>query len=85
MSHLIKRLTEARTTAHAGAPARPVIVASRSVSYWKCPHCGEEIHEKHVFDDKGVTFHSDCGGPIELPPTDWSQISPEWRALLQPD
>ena len=84
MSNLIKRLTEARATTHAGAVPKPVIIAQRTEDYWKCPHCNEEIHEKHTFDDKGVTFHSDCGGAIQLPPYDWSQVSPEWRALLQP-
>ena len=80
MNPLVQRLTEA-----AGAvEPKPVIVDSRPVTYWRCPHCQQEIHEKHTYNEAGVDFHSDCRKPIKFPPTDWSNISPEWRALLQP-
>jgi len=46
-----------------------VIEATRPETYQVCPHCKQEIFEKHVYsDDRGVTMrHSDCGGAIEMP------------------
>lgn len=32
-----------------------------------CPHCEQEIHEKHTYSENGKDFHSDCGGMIEFP------------------
>ena len=81
MNPLVQRLTES-VDAPDTRKALPVIIDSRPVEYWKCPHCQQEIHEKHTYVHEGVEYHSDCKGPITLPPTDWSKVSPEWRKLL---
>lgn len=60
----------------------PVIVDSRPVEFHRCPHCQQEIYEKHIYEQDGIDYHSDCKGAIKLPPTDWSKVSPEWRKLL---
>ena len=84
MNPLIKRLTE--STVNAGATeALPVIIDARPVSFWRCPHCQQEIHEKHVYEKEGVDYHADCQRAIKLPPPDWSQYDPKWRELLDPD
>jgi predicted Zn finger-like uncharacterized protein len=66
---------------------KPVVVKTRQEEYHVCPHCGQEIHEKHTFVEGygtpgEIERHADCGGAIKFPPTDWSKISPEWRKLL---
>ncbi len=78
MNPLVQRLTESK------AEPLPVIVDSKPIEFWRCPHCKEEIHEKHMFYENGVDYHRDCGGALKLPPTDWTKVSPEWRALLEP-
>ena len=61
-----------------------VIEATRPVKYLVCPHCNEEIHEKHIgLNEAGQDFHRDCGGIIELPETDVSEIAPWLRASVQ--
>jgi hypothetical protein len=89
VNKLIQRLTESGdqlkpVKPFAGAPVKDVVIDSRPVEFWRCPHCQEEIHEKHTYTQEGVDYHADCGGPIKPPPTDWSKISPEWRELLRP-
>jgi hypothetical protein len=62
---------------------KPVIVKQRSEDYQVCPHCNQEIYEKSLYaDEQGILHHNVCKGAVELPPTDWSKISPEWRELL---
>ena len=80
MNPLIQRLTES-VDSDKSKPL-PVIIDSRPVEIWRCPHCKDEIHEKHTFVKEGIEYHSDCKGAIVPPPTDWSKISPEWRKLL---
>lgn len=69
---------------------KPVVVKTRPVEYHVCPHCNQEIFEKHTYMEgdfmagTAIQHHSDCGGAIEFPPTDWSKVSPEWRAVLEP-
>lgn len=69
---------------------KQVVVKTRAEEFHACPHCGQEILEKHTFvegDFMGGNYierHRDCGGAIKWPPTDWSKINPEWRALLEP-
>lgn len=64
----------------------PVIEASRPVTYLVCPHCQQEIHEKHTWIDGDfmsgnyVERHSDCGGAIQLPKT---KVDPAWAELLK--
>lgn len=48
-----------------------VIEAERKEIYDVCPHCQQEIHEKHVYfqgESHEQAFHSDCKGPIVWPP-----------------
>lgn len=78
MNLLVKQLTESSTI----WTPKPVIVDSRPQEFWRCPHCQQEIHEKHTALREGVEIHLDCGGAIVLPPFDWSKVSPEWRKLL---
>jgi len=85
MNSMIKRLTESEDQVRTDkSTPLPVIIDSRPVEFWRCPHCQQEIHEKHTYVNEGVDYHSDCKGAIKFPPTDWSKISPEWRALLEP-
>lgn len=63
---------------------KPVVVKTRQVEYHVCPHCDQEIFEKHTFIDgdfmgEHVERHSDCGGAIKFPPVD---VSPAWKSLL---
>jgi len=50
-------------------PMKMVEQGVRPEYYDVCPHCKEEIYEKHEYtDDGGVTWrHSDCGGLIDRP------------------
>ena len=61
---------------------KAIIEAFKQVKFWECPHCHKEIHEKHSYTEEGQEFHSDCGGALILPSTDWSKVAPEWRAAL---
>lgn len=69
VSPIVRRLTEASS-----AEPKPVVIAQRSVDYWQCPHCNEEIHEKHSYaeepmnESSRVMVHSDCGGRFTPPP-----------------
>lgn len=61
-----------------------VIEATRPVTYWVCPHCNEEIHEKHTgINESGQDYHRDCGGIIVLPEQDLSQVAPWLQAATQ--
>jgi hypothetical protein len=61
-----------------------VIEATRAEKYLVCPHCNEEIHEKHTgLNEAGQDIHRDCGGVIEMPETDLSQVAPWLRASVQ--
>ncbi len=63
---------------------KKVIEATRPVTYWVCPHCNQEIHEKHTgINEAGQDFHRDCGGIIELPEEDISKIAPWLQASVQ--
>ena len=78
MNPLVQRLTESVAAPDTRTPL-PVIIEQRPVDNWKCPHCQQEIHEKHTYVHEGVDYHSDCKGPIKFPPT---EIDPQWRKLL---
>lgn len=84
MNRHIMRLTESAEVRAAKDTPTPVIVDSRPQEFYRCPHCQQEIFEKHTYVEEGVERHRDCGGAIKWPPTDWSKISPEWRAILEP-
>jgi len=78
MNKTVKRMLGEST-----AKPLPVIVKQRPVDYHVCPHCHEEIHEKGVYEGEDeILRHRLCGGAIEMPPIDWSKVSPEWRELL---
>lgn len=48
---------------------RPVIESTRPMKIFLCPHCNEEIQEKHSYlDESGKDRHSDCGGAFAWPP-----------------
>lgn len=55
----------------------PVVIRQRAENYQECPHCKQEIYEKHVFYENDIAHHSDCGGAIKFPPP-----SPEEQAWL---
>lgn len=61
-----------------------IIEAFKPVKCWVCPHCRQEIHEKHTFMEGKQEFHSDCKGALLRPPYDWTGVDPKWRALLEP-
>lgn len=63
---------------------KQIIEAFKPVKCWVCPHCRQEIHEKHTFMEGEQEFHSGCKGALIRPPYDWSGVSPEWRAILEP-
>jgi hypothetical protein len=84
MNRHIQRLTESAEVRAAKDVPTPVIVDSKPQEIFRCPHCKDEIHEKHTYVEEGIERHSDCGGAIQWPPTDWSKIDPQWRALLEP-
>lgn len=55
-----------------------VIESTKPVKIHLCPHCKEEILEKHSYvDENDVDHHSDCGGAFRWPPP-----SPEAQAWL---
>lgn len=83
MNPLVRQLTESAEIRTAKDTPTPVVVDSRPQEFYRCPHCQQEIHEKHTYVEEGITHHSDCGGAIKFPPTDWSKVSPEWRELLR--
>jgi len=56
-------------------PALPVIESTKPVKIYLCPHCNEEILEKHTYVQEGIDHHSDCGRPIKWPEPDWSKVS----------
>jgi hypothetical protein len=61
-----------------------IIETFKPQKIWVCPHCIQEIHEKHTFYRNEQEYHSDCKGALKRPPYDWSGVSPEWRALIEP-
>jgi hypothetical protein len=66
------------------APAKMIKKGERKEYYDVCPHCNEEIYEKHEFtEDGGLTWrHSDCKGLIERPETPMEDIVPWLRPYV---
>jgi len=56
--------------------APPVEISEKSETCWKCPHCKQEIYEKHSYPvdpydvECNEEIHSDCGGKFKRPPMD---------------
>jgi hypothetical protein len=70
MNPLIKRIVEGKDAVLA------VIEDTKPVKFFRCPHCREEIYEKHTYtDDNDVSRHSDCGGAIAFPPPSAEEIA----------
>jgi hypothetical protein len=47
----------------------PVIESTKPMKIFLCPHCNEEILEKHSYvDESGVDRHSECKGAFKWPP-----------------
>lgn len=67
------------------APEKLVERGIREIYYDICPHCKQEIHEKHDYtEDGGVTWrHSDCGGLISRPETPLEEISKWLRPYVK--
>lgn len=74
----------ARTPDPAKDQPKTVIEATRPTTYHVCPHCHQEIYEKHTYsEDNGLTErHSDCGGRIEWPEQPLESYSEPWRSML---
>ncbi len=81
---LKKMINEVLDKTFADAPEKLVERGIREIQYDICPHCKQEIYEKHEYtEDGGVTWrHSDCKGLISRPETPMEQISREWRPFI---
>ena len=73
---LKKLIQETLDHTFAEAPEKLVERGVREIQYDICPHCKQEIHEKHEYtEDGGVTWrHSDCKGMISRPETPLEQV-----------
>ena len=67
------------------APERLVERGIREIYYDICPHCKQEICEKHEYtEDGGITWrHSECKGLIARPETPLEQISTGLRPYVK--
>lgn len=66
----------------------PVIETTKPEKIHVCPHCSQEIYEKHTYMEgdimgEHITRHSDCGGAIKFPPIDPASI-PAWLKPYMP-
>lgn len=70
--------------------ALPVELGERKSTYWICPHCKEEIHEKHSYPKDPewwktggplIEVHRGCGGEFLPPPP--SKESMAWLDTLK--
>jgi hypothetical protein len=57
------------------------VIKSRTLETHFCPHCSEEIYEKHTWYDiaNKQDYHRDCGHPIEFPKQDITLSSDEYK------
>lgn len=76
---LKKAIDETLNKFFENAPEKMVEKKERSVYYDVCPHCKQEIYEKHEYtEDGGLTWrHSDCKGLIKRPDTPLEEIA-DW-------
>lgn len=82
---LKKLITETVQQFFDNAPAKMIEQGTRTITYDICPHCKQEIFEKHEYtEDGGLTWrHSDCRGSIEKPETPIDNL-PDWlRSAVQ--
>lgn len=68
------------------AEAKNVEFLEEVVKHWKCPHCGEKIHEKGSYPkdhdiDSRVMIHGACGGEFLPPPM--PEEAQAWLGLLR--
>lgn len=66
----------------------PVIEATKPMKVHVCPHCSQEIYEKHTYIEGDImsayiTRHSNCGGAIKFPSPDPASI-PAWLKPYMP-
>lgn len=61
----------------------PVVESTKPVKIHVCPHCSQEILEKHSYVKEGVNRHSDCGGAFTWPKLDPETVVPWLRPYLQ--
>ena len=82
---LKKLIVETINKTFADAPEKLVERGIREVQYDICPHCKQEIHEKHDYtEDGGVTWrHSDCGGLIARPETPLEEVAGWLRPYVE--
>lgn len=76
-----------RTAANNMAPKK-VIKKTRikECDYELCPHCGNEIGEKAIYqNEKGLYFHRVCGGAVEFPEYDYTKLSDIGLKLITPE
>ena len=61
------------------APEKMIERGTREIYYDICPHCKNEIYERHEYtEDGGITWrHSGCKGLISRPQTPLENIS-DW-------
>jgi len=66
-------------------PEKMIEQGIRNEYYDVCPHCKQEIHEKHEYtEDGGLTWrHSDCKGLINRPETPLEEISTWIRPYVE--
>jgi len=62
----LDELGESKTLQESVSPVK-VEIRQESKDVWVCPHCGEDILEKSMYDDGEQTYHRSCKGPLILP------------------
>lgn len=64
----------------------PVIESTRPVKIYLCPHCKNEILEKHSYrDEHGVERHCECNGAFTWPPPSPEELAyfkQHWGGIL---
>jgi hypothetical protein len=84
MSTTAKKMIGESVSADKTTPL-PVIQDTKPMTILRCPHCQEEIHEKHSYHENGKDFHSDCGGAIKFPgpsPEEKAYFEQHWKISL---
>ena len=82
---LKKLIVETINETFKNAPEKLVERGIREIYYDVCPHCKQEIHEKHEYtEDGGTTWrHSDCGGLIARPETPLEEVASWLRPYVE--
>ena len=85
MDKALKKIIDETIQDYFNNPAKMIEKGIRQETYEVCPHCKQEIYEKHEYtDDGGKTWrHSDCKGLIVRPPLKPSELA-AWEKFLNP-